>query len=64
MLCCEEAEKTWALTMKEIESLIESFGVNVRNFNDAAHGHVVDKQFENGFVLMMFPLPSCGLRIL
>ena len=50
--------------MKEIEPLIEGLGVNVRNFNDAAHGHLVDKQFENGFIFMMLPLPSCGFNVL
>ena len=58
------SSKTLALTMKEVETVIEGFGVNVHDFDDAAHGHLVDQQFKNGFVLVMFPLPCRGLSVL
>ena len=56
--------KGLALMMEEVESVVEGLGVDVRDFDDAAHGHLVDQQFENGLVLVMFPLPSGGLDVL
>jgi hypothetical protein len=59
--CSRWAANAWH---EEVESVVEGLGVDVRDFDDAAHGHLVDQQFENGRVLVMFPLPCCGLGVL
>ena len=52
--------KCLALAMEKVAAAIEGVGVDARDFDDAADGHLVDQQFENGLVLAMFPLPSGG----
>jgi len=56
--------KCLALAMEEVEAVVEGLGVDAGDFDDSAHGHLVDQQFENGLVLVMFPLPGGGLGVL
>ncbi len=55
--------KCLALTMKKGQAMIEGLGGDISDFDNASHWHLVDQQFENGFVLMMIPLPSSGLSV-
>ena len=43
--------------------MIEGLGCDVGDFDNASYWHLVDQQFENGFVLMMIPLPSGSLSV-
>jgi hypothetical protein len=43
--------------------MIEGLGNDVGGFDNASHRHLVDQQFENGFVLMVVPLLSGDLNI-
>ena len=49
--------------MDEVEAMIEGVGINIGDLNDAADRHLVDQQFENSLVLVVFALSSCGLNI-
>ena len=49
--------------MDEGEAMIEGVGVNIGDFDDATDRHLVDQQFENSLVFVMFSLPSCSLDI-
>jgi len=55
--------KRLALTMKKGQTMIEGLRGDISDFDNASHRHLVDQQFENGFVLMMIPLPSNGLSV-
>ena len=50
--------------MEEIEAVIEGLWIDVRDFDDAADGHLVDQQFEYRLILVRFPLPGSGLEVL
>ena len=50
--------------MKEIEAVIEGVGIDVRDFDDAADGHLVDQQFEDRLILVRLPLPGDSLEVL
>jgi hypothetical protein len=55
--------KCLTLAMEEGQAMIEGLGCDVGDFDNASYWHLVDQQFENGFVLMMIPLPSGGLSV-
>jgi len=50
--------------MEETEAVLEGVGIDVRDFYDAADGHLVDQQFEYRLILMRLPLPGSGLEVL
>ena len=50
--------------MEETEAVIEGVRIDVRDFYDAADGHLVDQQFEYRLILMRLPLPGSGLEVL
>ena len=50
--------------MEEIEAIVEGVGIDVRDFYDAADGHLVDQQFEDRLILVRLPLPGDSLEVL